>query len=375
MITRGGRYTGVYESRNPDVAAVTIRTSEPVTLEDCSLRGNGHLITGTRVRLTVRRCHAQGLNPNVKGRAKGDFVHLTQPLDLRVENNDTQGVGGVTVRGFAGQSARGDGLRILRNRLRDIDGRRSDGQGGYLKSTGGDRGGEAVREVRNAVLFDHVQNISTAEIGWNEIVNRPWVSLVEDNINMYVTSGVAGAPILIHDNYVQGAYQLRPEAEAWFSGGGILVGDGVGSRAGENGWVRVVGNVVVSTTNYGVSVVGGVGSEVVGNRVVNSGRLPDGRVAAYANVGLVLWDYYKVGGRGVGWFGGNVVRGNVVAFSRVGRDGGVVSVPMFGHGCAVGGNRCEDNRDAGPATLAMERREHEMWLSRVRAVGIKLGAP
>ncbi|WP_027483744.1 NPCBM/NEW2 domain-containing protein, partial [Deinococcus pimensis] len=65
VITRGGRYTGVYESRNPDVAAVTIRTSEPVTLEDCSLRGNGHLITGTRVRLTVRRCHAQGLNPNV----------------------------------------------------------------------------------------------------------------------------------------------------------------------------------------------------------------------------------------------------------------------------------------------------------------------
>ncbi|MBB5364655.1 NPCBM/NEW2 domain-containing protein, partial [Deinococcus humi] len=44
VITKGGTYTGEYLSNDPTVAAVKIKTAEPVILENCTLRGRGHLI-------------------------------------------------------------------------------------------------------------------------------------------------------------------------------------------------------------------------------------------------------------------------------------------------------------------------------------------
>ena len=68
------------------------------------------------------------------------------------------------------------------------------------------------------------------------MINEPGKSRVEDNINIYLSSGTAAIPILIHDNYIQGAYTINPAQGSYsnktysydwsYAGGGILLGDG-----------------------------------------------------------------------------------------------------------------------------------------------------
>src|SRR3954452_15676696 len=109
--------------------------------------------------------------------------------------------------------------------------------------------------------FDKVSNVPGIDIGWNEVVNEAGKSRVEDNISIYKSSGSAASPMSIHDNYIQGAYTIKP-AQAdysdgtysydWsYSGGGIILGDGVGSTTAQDpAYVKVFNNQVVSTTNY-----------------------------------------------------------------------------------------------------------------------------
>ena len=367
-ITKGGVYSGNWESKDPNVPAVRIKTSEPVTIQNSNIRGVGHLIHGVGVRLTVKHTRGVSLRPRLAGRAPGNFIHLVRVMDLRAENNTITG-GGIYVNLFTGSNARGEGVRVLRNSFRNIDGRVSDANGNPVVTSKY----ESAREIRNAVMFNQMQRVANAQIAWNEIINEPGKSLVEDNINMYVSSGTPESPILIHDNYVQGAYPTMPGVEAWFAGGGIILGDGIGNDPSDNGHVRVYNNQVVSTTNYGLSIVGGVDNHVYGNRVVNSGRLPDGSRAAYSNVGLVMWDFSKVAGRGL--YARNVMRDNTVAWTRVAADGSVMSNTWWWPDCQTNGSACGGNTVAGaPATLEAERQEYTRWQGKLASARVAIGA-
>src|SRR6185436_7803111 len=99
--------------------------------------------------------------------------------------------------------------------------------------------------------FDRVQffqmgvcsGISSVEIAWNQVINEPGNSRVEDTISVYKSSGTSASPIQIHDNYLQGAYTIKPAQKntsdgQWsydwgYSGGGIMLGDGGTSVLGE----------------------------------------------------------------------------------------------------------------------------------------------
>ena len=60
------------------------------------------------------------------------------------------------------------------------------------------------------VQLDEVQNVPGIEIAPNQVIDKPGKSRVEDNINIYLSGGTAASPILIHDNYIQGAYTINP---------------------------------------------------------------------------------------------------------------------------------------------------------------------
>jgi hypothetical protein len=285
-ITRGGTYTGDYES-------IAVLTSEPVTIESATLRGSGHLITSPyqRADITIRNCRGFGVNPNFAGKATGRFAHLEGARNVVIENCLLEGTAGIYVLDFRltpGQSP--NTIKVLRNRARNIDGRRSDGNGGYQS------GGQEAAELRQYVQLDKCRNVPGVEIAWNEVVNEPGRSRVEDVVSVYLSSGTKDSPIKIHDNFIRGAYPLDAATEK-YSGGGIMLGDGVAKEgpAGDPGFVEACDNQVLDTVNYGIAVSSGHDCAIYRNRIVSCGLLADGRKIAAQNTGAYIWDAKKSG--------------------------------------------------------------------------------
>src|SRR5439155_5985837 len=76
VITRGGTYTGTWESKDPDIPAITIETAAPVVIQNSTVRGPGTLIANDvdHVNVTIRNTWGYGTNPNILGESKGRFA-------------------------------------------------------------------------------------------------------------------------------------------------------------------------------------------------------------------------------------------------------------------------------------------------------------
>lgn len=262
-ITTGGTYSGRWESQDPAVPAVTVKTAEPVILENCAVRGPGHLISARWVhtRLTVRGCEGQDTSDETAGR----FLAVEGAVALVVQNNVLHRTGGIYLNSMDTLAAE-NRLEITGNRAYDING---------LKA-----GGKSYVQF---LQLNHVRNQSGL-IAWNRVENRPGDSAVEDVINLFDTSGKPGAPISIHNNLIIGAYGTPPESG--YSGGGIMLGDGDGAE------LEAVGNTVIETSNYGVASAGGKNITIKGNTVLGLGRLPDGTILdANPDAGIYARNY------------------------------------------------------------------------------------
>jgi len=364
IITKGGTYTGNWESKDPNVPAVRVQTTDPVTIKNANVRGPGVLIRGAyRNRVTIRGTRAYGTNPNVAGRSQGEFASFEKVRDLRIMNNHIEGTAGINVYQYDGTPNGGDGIRIQNNRFRNLNGMHSDGQGGYTTTV----------TITHAILLNAVRRVPSVDISWNEIINEPGRSAVEENINVYVSSGTPDSPIRIHDNYVQGAYNTRPATDASYAGGGILIGDGVTADPLDFGYVHVYDNQVVSTTNEGLAITGGVHQRVYNNRVVSSGRLPDGSRIAAQNVGAYMYDWNRLAEANPPTWAANSMTGNSVAWTVVREDGSAYTNPFWFATCGVNDTVCAPNENAGHATLQSERDEYTRWTAKVNAAGVKIG--
>ena len=359
VITKGGTYRGNWQSLDPKVPAVYIKTSEPVIIEGSNLRGRGELIRGWFVDLTVRNSNGYGMNPNVYGRPAGRFIAAEEVRNLRVENNYLEGTTGIYVNEFQG-SGSGQTIKILRNKAKNIDGRRSDGKGGY----NGDR-----YRVQFAQLAK-VQGVAGMEIAWNEVINEPGKSSLEENINLYSTSGTSGSRLQIHDNYIQGAFAVDPNSTAAYSGGGIMLGDGpVDDLSKAGGYVDVYNNQIVSTSNQGIGIAGGHDHKVYNNRVLSSGRLPNGEINKSQNVGIYVWDVLNGETKGT-WFN-NTVYNNVIGWTRVNTNNSTWLNNTWFADCT---STCYNNTSwSGTVTLDTEKQEYGLWQSKFRAAGLSVG--
>ncbi|WP_299707730.1 PA14 domain-containing protein [uncultured Pontibacter sp.] len=355
VITKGGTYTGNWESKDSEVAAVDVRTSEPVTIVNSNIRGAGYLIKswGYSANITVKNTKGYGLTPTPFRDYKKPrrFVTVNNFKHVVVENCYMEGTAGI----YVGTRYEGDGstnntVKIRYNKAKNIDGRVYGGQ----------------REHSQFAQFNFRGNLPHAEIAWNEVINEPNKSLVEDNINLSNSRGTSASPIRIHNNYIQGAYPY-PATDTKFSGGGIIADswyqDGMGDPASvATAYVKVYDNQTVNLGNYNYAIAGGNNIEVFNNRGVNSGLFDDGSRMNTHNVGIYGYDYYKKGAT----FNA-VMRNNVTGVMS---QGSLFDKNYFPDGLVKNEN---NPYIGGNITKQQEKNEYSSWLSKLSSNGITLG--
>ncbi len=348
-ITQGGTYTGCWVSTDTHFA-VTIATSQPVTITGSTLKGPVRLIGNSvsNVKLTVTNSRLIGTYP-LRGQAGGYAIYLVGFDYADIEHNYIEHKAGIKLGNWSGTSVSHPVL-VRYNYASNIDGRISNGSGGYSGTV-------------NATFlqFDNVKNAAGVEIAWNRIENAPDQSAVEDNISIFNASGTSASPIDVHDNLVHGAFPF-PSTSSSYSGGGINLGDGGGAYAVAHD------NVVVATSNYGLAITGGQNMTLRNNLAVASGLFSDGSPIPAMNVGLIAWNQYSAP------FGNAQVFGNTSGWYRATNSRYSVGradwwLPDCSGSCTD--THLNNNQDA--VTLSDEANAVSAWVSKAAGAGVAVG--
>jgi Bacterial Ig-like domain (group 2) len=366
VISEGGTYSGNWQSTDITKPAVTVATTAPVIIENSHIRSAGSLIATSVAgsNLTVRNSLAVASNAAVKGQPNGVFLEVSSPARLDVENNYIENAqGGVIVHGYAGNRDGQQTIVIRSNRARNMNGLLSDGNGGYLPGEG------ANRTQARFIQFDSVQSVPGIDVGWNEVINYPGHSLVQDNIDVYRSSGTLNQPLEIHDTYIQGAYPY-PAAQDAYTGGGIKTDAKAGDSAREvPAFNSIHDNQVVGTATYGIQFAAGHDNAASNNRVISSGLLADGTRIRAQQVGMANSDAHANGSTY-----NNTMRDNVIGWT------------CWSTSCAAEGYRKDQYFPASPAdyftnsviatphiTLDMESNEYQVWVNKMATAGVAVG--
>ena len=366
VISEGGTYSGNWQSTDPRTPAVTVTTKDPVVIENSHIRSVGSLIKTTiaGTNLTVRNSLGVAANSTVKGQPNGVFLEVSSPMKLDVENNYIENAqGGVIVHGYSGNRDGEQTIVIRSNRARNLNGLLSDGNGSYLPGEG------ANRTAARFIQLDSVQAVPGIDVGWNEVINYPGRSLVEDNIDVYRSGGTPNRPLEIHDTYIQGAYPYRAAQDA-YTGGGIKADAKAGDNAQEvPAFNSIHDNQVVGTVNYGIAFTAGHDNVAANNRVVSSGLLADGTRIAAQNVGMA-----DSNATANGSMYNNTMRDNLIGWT------------CWSASCAAEGYRKDQYFPASPAdyatnsvlttgqiTLNTEDNEYQFWINKMAAAGVAVG--
>jgi hypothetical protein len=367
-ITQGGTYSGNWRSTDPNTPAVTVATTAPVLIQNSYVTGPYDLIADrfTRSHLTVKNVIGIAVNPNVRGQINGLFIDAENPSLLDVENCYFENVPfGVWVRGYGGSRDGTETITILNNRGRNMLGLESDGNNGYLP-------GETYWQWSHAIQLSNMASVPGIQIAWNEIVNYPHQSLVNENINFYDSGGTADSPAAVHDNYIQGAYAYNPAIDSYNGGGFTTDGSGKDTVQTASAYNSVYNNQVVGTVNMGIEFGAGHDNVAYNNTVISSGLLSDGTKIPAQNVGLTVYDAY-----------GNVANGSMYNNEM---HNNTVGWMCWASQCAWDGYRNDkyfplDNSDystnqsisANPITLQAEDGEYATWLAKLSANGMAVG--
>lgn len=352
VITQGGTYTGNYQSLSSGTPCVRVTTNDPVILTGCTFSGAGNLVEATEgVNLTIRNCTGQGLTPSVNGQAPGRFLAVYKAKNLVIEHNTFTQTSGIVVDRWSSAGQAGQTLTVRYNRVRNIDGRWRNG-GSTLSSF---------------LQLNTVTQLAGVDIAYNEVINTPDQSLVEDNINLYNSSGTAQSPLHVHDNFVRGAYPY-PATSSSFTGTGMTTdGDGA-TLALAAGYIEADHNQFVGTGNAAMNLAAGHDIYYHDNRAVTSGTLPDGRRfnAGYAALGI--FNYYN---QLTSIFFNNRVENNTVGYVRWGANAPYQDRQDLSPGaCAT----CTGTISLpNPITTATEDAEATLWQQKLQQAGVTVG--
>jgi hypothetical protein len=262
-ITTGGTYSGCYASTSTGTPAVTLATSQPVTLDHARVIAKGFgvqdTVTGTRLRVVDTTFEQVNPGAVVAHRA----IELQQPASFVAEHDRFSDGDGIWIGG-----GNVNPLTVRYNQATNI--------GRYPHPT----------SSNCCVQFLQLDSVTTpaGEIAWNHTQNASGRSGVEDNINLFRSGGSDSAhKVDIHHNLIDGAYPSSP-SNTTFTGGGILGSDGTGSF----GHTNVHHNTVVSTTNYGIGAGGGTDVHLFNNLMVNDTLGSDGSTHYYSAFALAI---------------------------------------------------------------------------------------
>jgi hypothetical protein len=348
VIRKGGVYTGTYRSTDSGTPCVTIATTAPVTLRNCTLSGAGNLIEANigNAQLTVINCRGYGLVPSQDQTARGHFVVASGAKSVRIEHNYLEQTAGINIYQWNGDGSAGQTLTVRYNQARNIDSRYRNG--GHTLS--------------NFVGLNAVRVLANLEIAWNQVVNEPNNSLVEDNIAIYNSGGTARSPFRVHDNYVQGAYPY-PAASEKYSGTGLIVD---GDKDSSQGYIEAYNNQFVSTCNSAMNIASGHHVRYHHNRIVTSGLLPDGLPLGSAYTGIAVFNCCHQAA-----FGHHQVDHNTIGYVQWGRS----SPYPNRQDEADYGLRIHANTEhlSNPVTLRTELAEWERWQQKLRKQALMVG--
>lgn len=280
IITKGGTYSGNWESRNSDVPAVGIRTSEPVVIINSRIRGAGVLIQSLLydADITVRHTEGYGLPPTpYTGYEKPRrFLAVDEFKNVVVEHCYMEETAGIYLGvQYTGNSSPEETVKIRYNKARDINGQIYNGK-------------YRVQFVQ----FNYRGELPYAEIAWNEVINRPGQSAVEDNINIYNSRGAASSPIRIHNNYIQGAFPYPLHLKT-YTGGGIISDSPASDSLTATAYLDVYENHLVGLGNYCLAIAGGNNIEMHHNRAIVAAAFDDGQPYHFWTSGIWAKDYYR----------------------------------------------------------------------------------
>lgn len=281
IIIRGGTYTGNWESHDTEVPAVEVRTSEPVIIQNATIRGAGHLIKswGYNCNLTVLNTKGYGLPPTPwkNYRKPRRFLAADVFSNVVVENCYLENTAGIYLGvEYLGNGTPAQTVKIRHNKAKNIDGRIY--------------GGEI--ELVQFVQFNFINPIQHAEIAWNEVINEPGNSAVEDNINIYNTRGTPNSPIRIHNNYIQGAFPF-PATASEYSGGGIITDSPDADSSSATAYVQIFENQLIDLGNYCLGIAGGNNIEIFRNTIIVAAVSEDRQPYPFWTSGIWAKDYYK----------------------------------------------------------------------------------
>jgi len=368
IITQGGTYSGNWRSTDPNTPAVTVATTAPVLIQNSYVTGPNDLISDPYYgnNLTVKNVIGIGVNPNVLGQSNGTFVNAQNPILLDVENCYFETVSfGIWVRGYAGNRNGTETITILKNRGRNVLGLESNGNNGYLA-------GEGNWAWAHAIQLSNMSSVPGITVAWNEIVNYPNQSLVNENISLYDAGGTSSSPAEFHDNYIQGAYPYNPATDSYNGGGFTTDGSASDTVQTSSAYNTVYNNQVVGTVNMGIEFGAGHDNVAYNNTVISSGLLPNGTKIAAQNVGITVYDVY--GNMENGTMYNNDMYGNTVGWM------------CWASRCAADGYRNDEyfpnnesyystnqSISANPITQQAEESEYSTWLAKISSSGTVLG--
>jgi hypothetical protein len=353
VITQGGTYTGRYQSATSEMACVRVATTAPVVLEGCVLTGPGNLIeAGEGAHLTVRNCRGQGLPPTRDRQAPGRFLDVYKPRYLVIEHNLFMQTSGLVIDRWGGTVPADSVLHVRYNQARNLDGRWRNASGSSICSF---------------LLLNTVQHLTDIDIAYNEVVNTPDQSLVEDNINLYNSSGTETSPLRVHHNFVRGAYPF-PATAGQFTGSGLTTDGDAATADAATAYVEADHNQFVGTGNAGINIAAGHDIYFHDNRVVTSGTLPDGRRFNAGFAGLGVFNFYK---QPASVFGRHRMANNAVGYVKWGAAAPLPDRQDLSTGACV---PCTGTVHLpGPVTPATEAAEWTRWQHQLHRAGVRVG--
>lgn len=309
-ITSGGTYSG-YNLTNTDSSgtAIQVETTEPVTIEYCSILTNGYGIkAGTGANLTIKYCYFAFNGSDGKNT---QLLLAWEASYLAVTNCNFNGPsGGVEVMGDGSSTTAY--IAVAKNYFHDL---------------------------YNAVQIDGMRDDPNIGIYFNQISETASYPH-NDQINIYNSCGTPGHLIDIQQNFV-GCTPDGPQVDA---AAAIQAGDWNSS------YVQVYANTVINGAGCGVCIyyANGNTSTAVNNTVIGIGypQYYSSGVAIQPNAGTASgnssawWDWYD---------------GDLNDFQPPALASGNYSLPVT------------------DVTLAEEKTVYQAWLSSMANAGITVG--
>lgn len=173
-------------------------------IEDAYIRSAGPALGGFRGMATLKNVVIEIIPPTGAGQTNPRAIDFQEMRDLKLENVTILSGRGIYCSGrngqFYGNANAGQGVSLKGVRFRNIDGRRSDGQGGYIRSNWGEThtktserialGGEIGWDVGNALQCHEMPRMNFL-MEWCEVLSELGKSRLEDVVNMHGGSGGA----------------------------------------------------------------------------------------------------------------------------------------------------------------------------------------